>query len=334
MYAGMAAPGTHGRSVGRIAAPSTLTWACGPPGKLKEFLTAAAAPPALPAPEPPGLPAGPRRLRLLRALAQNPEPLSTPRLVTLLAEPDPRPGLLSRYGESLRGEEEAGRVEGAGCRPGGPGLRGRGPVTWSITSAGLAWLAEHDKAQALAATAAGELQRSAAERDRALAEARASFSRETPRPERKQAADRLRGLGCTLQQIADVFAVTREMIRQDLARDPELPPRRPGRPAKSPPPPEPPPQPKPETLRTPWTWRLSVAQTRVLLAMYQDQPDGDCYRRDASTLQALLERGLVARTGRSGCGTANGHSLTEEGRRAASQLADAPASGSAVRRPA
>ena len=92
-----------------------------------------------------------RPTRLLRALAQNPEPLSTPALAGLLAEPGQRRRLLSSYDRALHRHEQAGHVERAGRAPNG---RGRPAIIWRITTAGRGWLDEHDKAPALAAAAA------------------------------------------------------------------------------------------------------------------------------------------------------------------------------------
>jgi hypothetical protein len=189
-----------------------------------------------------------RPARLLRALAQNPEPLSTPTLASLLAEPGRRRRLLSAYDHILRRHEQAGHVERAGRERKG---RGRPAIVWRITTAGRGWLDEHDKAPDLAAAATVEAQRkteqarrAAAERDHALDEARATFTRQTPRISRKRAAHQLRELGCTLDQIGAVFHVTKERIRQDLLWDPAA--RTPRR------------KPKPRT-------RLS--QTQLLLAL-------------------------------------------------------------------
>ena len=49
-----------------------------------------------------------RPVRLLKALAQNPEPLSTPALAGLLAEPGRRLSLLASYDWALRRQEQAG----------------------------------------------------------------------------------------------------------------------------------------------------------------------------------------------------------------------------------
>ena len=167
-----------------------------------------------------------RPARLLRALAQNPEPLSAPALAGLLAEPGRRRRLLSAYDRALRRHEKAGHVEQAGRERKG---RGRPAIIWRITPAGRGWLDDHDKAPALAAAAAAEARRSAAERDQALDQARATFDLQTPRISRKRAAHQLRELGCTLEQIGAVFHVTKERIRQDLLWDPAArkPPRKP-----------------------------------------------------------------------------------------------------------
>ena len=165
-----------------------------------------------------------RPARLLKALAQNPEPLSTPALASLLAESGQRRKLLSAYDHTLHQHEQAGHVEQAGRERNG---RGRPAIIWRITPAGRGWLEDHDKAPDLAAAATAEAQRkteqarrAAAERDQALDEARATFDLQTPRISRKRAAHRLRELGCTLEQIGAVFHVSKERIRQDLLWDP------------------------------------------------------------------------------------------------------------------
>ena len=179
----------------------------------------------IPAPEQAGR-AETRAVRLLKALAQDPEPLSTPALASLLAESGQRRRLLSSYDRALHRHERAGHVERAGHAPKG---RGRPAIIWRITTAGLAWLDDHDKAPDLAAAATVEAQRkteqarrAAAERDHALDEARATFTRQTPRISRKRAAHQLRDLGCTLDQIGAVFHVSKERIRQDLLWDPAV----------------------------------------------------------------------------------------------------------------
>jgi hypothetical protein len=189
-----------------------------------------------------------RPVRLLRALAKNPEPLSTPSLVGLLAEPGQRLRLLMSYDRALHRHEQAGHVERAGHVP---KRRGRPAIIWRITPTGRGWLDDHDRALALATAAAAEAQRKteqaqrmATERDRALNEARATFNRQTPRISRKRAAHQLRDLGCTLDQIGAVFHVSKERIRQDLLWDPA------GRPAARKPPRMPKPR-KPLTAEGP-----------------------------------------------------------------------------------
>jgi hypothetical protein len=168
-----------------------------------------------------------RAARLLKALAQNPEHLSTPALASLLAEPGQRRRLLASYDRILHRHEQLGHVEQAGHALKG---RGRPAIIWRITAAGRRWLDQHDKAPALAAAAAAEArrkaeqaQRTATERDHALDEARATFTLQTPRISRKRAAQQLRELGCTLDQIGAVFHVSKERIRQDLLWDPAPP---------------------------------------------------------------------------------------------------------------
>lgn len=184
-----------------------------------------------------------RPARLLRALAQHPEPLSAPALASLLAEPGRRPRLLSAYDYALRRHERAGYVERAGRERQG---RGRPAIMWRITTVGRGWLEDYDHARELATAAAAEERRAAAERDRALDEARATFNRQTPRISRKRAVQQLRELGCTLDQIGAVFHVSKERIRQDLLWDPAA-----RKPRKTP---------KPPT-------RLSPRQTHLLLVL-------------------------------------------------------------------
>ena len=176
-------------------------------------------------------PAQTRPARLLRALAHNPEPLSAPALASLLAEPGRRRRLLSSYDRALRRHEQAGHVERAGHERKG---RGRPAIIWRITTAGRRWLDDHDNAPALAAAAAAQARRTAAQRDQALDEARAAFDPQTPRISRKRAAHKLRELGATLDQIGAVFHVSKERIRQDLLWDPAArkPPRKPKPPTR------------------------------------------------------------------------------------------------------
>ena len=166
-----------------------------------------------------------RPARLLRALAQNPEPLSTPALASLLAEPGQRRRLLPAYDRALRQHEQAGHVEQAGhasqrTRPARHHLAhhhrrsrlARGPRQSTSPRRGRATAEAQRKTE--------QARRAATERDHALDEARATFNRQTPRISRKRAAHQLRELGCTLDQIGAVFHVSKERIRQDLLWDP------------------------------------------------------------------------------------------------------------------
>ena len=243
-----------------------------------------------------------RPARLLRALAQNPEPLSAPVLASLLAEPGRRRRLLATYDRILHRHEQAGHVERAGRVP---KRRGRPAIIWRITPAGHDWLEEHDQAPALAAATAAQAQRkaeqaqhAATERDRALGQARTTFNRQTPRISRKRAAHQLRDLGCTLDQIGAVFHVSKERIRQDLLWDPAA--------SKSPR------MPKPRKVLTP-------RQTQLLLDLHQ----GHHTENDppyTHTLRTLRSRGLVTYTAGSGPGSIHGYTLTTEGHAIASEL--------------
>ena len=243
-----------------------------------------------------------RPARLLRALAQNPEPLSTPVLASLLAEPDRRRRLLATYDQILHRHEQAGHLERAGRVP---KRRGRPATIWRITPAGRDWLEEHDKAPALAAAAAAEAQRqtdqarrTATERDHALDEARATFNRQTPRTDRKRAAHQLRDLGCTLDQIGAVFHISKERVRQDLLWDPAA--RKPPR------------KPKPRQ-------RLTPRQTQLLLDLHKGHHTQN-YPPYTHTLRTLRNRGLIASTAGSGPGSIHGYTLTTEGHMIASEL--------------
>lgn len=163
----------------------------------------------------------------MELLAGHPEGLSTPRLLELLGDvhSDSHVGALTKVGQALRSQKRAGRVRQAGQVP---GAWQRGPaVIWQITDVGRAWLAyrklEAEAAPAAvqaadraAAARAQEKQQDRKRRAALLAGAAASYSRETPTWERRQVVPTLRAEGCTLQEIADVFGLTREMIRQDL----------------------------------------------------------------------------------------------------------------------
>ena len=127
-----------------------------------------------------------------------------------------------------------------------PKRRGRPAIIWRITTAGRGWLDDQDTGtepspqppQHRHNAKTEQAQRTATERNHALNQARATFSRETPRISRKRAAQQLRDLGCTLDEIGAVFRVGKERIRQDLLWDPaaRTSPRMP-KPRNAPPPP-------------------------------------------------------------------------------------------------
>ena len=230
---------------------------------------------------------------------RTPEPLSTPALASLLAEPGRRRRLLSAYDRALRRHEQAGHVERAGRERNG---RGRPAIIWRITPVGRGWLDDHDKAPDLAAAAAADARRAAAERARALDEARATFDLQTPRISRKRVAHQLRELGCTLDQIGAVFHVSKERIRQDLLWDPAV------RPAAR----KPPRTPKPGMPLTP-------RQTRLLLDLHQGHHTEN-YPPYTHTLRTLKNRSLITYTAGSGPGSIHGYTLTTEGHAIASDL--------------
>lgn len=147
--------------------------------------------------------------------------MSTPGLVALLAEGiTPNQRALTFYGQILRLFEARGRVER------GPWVASSSQnipsVTWAITSAGRDWLAACDAAPVAAKTRRLEsAAQAAARRDAAaaraakLAEAAALYGRDTPVSVRRLVVRELREAGCTLEQVAGVFGVSREMIRLD-----------------------------------------------------------------------------------------------------------------------
>jgi hypothetical protein len=154
----------------------------------------------------------------MRALAGAPDGLSTPALVAELAEDmKSHQRALSQYGQILRSRAKQGHVENAGK------ISGRGwqrpPVTiWRITGEGrklLAHIDDEPARKARAEQAAIEQEEASRAQTAALAEAARLYSRHTPRSVRRPAAVRLRELGCSLEEIGQVFGVSREMIRQD-----------------------------------------------------------------------------------------------------------------------
>ncbi len=240
-----------------------------------------------------------RSVQLLRALADNPEPLTAAVLAGLLAEPGRRRKLLPSCSRILHRHEQAGHVERAGRVP---RRRGRPAILWRITPAGRSWLDQHDQAPALAVAAAARTQRAATERARALNKARAAFDRETPRIRRKKIAHQLRDLGCTLDEIGAVFHVSKERIRQDLIWDPAVQPE--SRKSRK--------RPKPRP-------RLTPRQVQVLLDL-DDGRQAKKYPHYTHTLRTLKNRGLIACTASTESGSIHGYTITAEGHAIASEL--------------
>ena len=165
-----------------------------------------------------------RPARLLKALAQHPEPLSAPALASLLAEPSQGRRLLISCASALRRlehaatrNERAAPLEDAADPP----LSGASPPQ---AAAGSTNTTQHEALAAAAAAQAQrqaeQAQRTATKRDHALDEARAGLqppdSADHPQTSRPPAKD----LGCTLDQIGAVFHVSRERFRQDLLWNP------------------------------------------------------------------------------------------------------------------
>lgn len=156
-----------------------------------------------------------RPVRIMRALAAAPQGRPTPALVAELGEAA-EPRALSWYGSILRSYAKKGHVEEAGRTPGG--WQRCPAVIWRLTDKGREMLAYIDaEPNRQAAFEQARISQEAARQLRiaALAEAASLYSQRTPRSQRRPAAVRLRGLGCTLEEIGQIFGVTREMIRKD-----------------------------------------------------------------------------------------------------------------------
>ena len=158
-----------------------------------------------------------RPTRILRALAAAPDGLSTPAIVEALAEGiKPNQKALSWYGSILRSQVKQGNAEKAGTVA---GHWQKGPaIIWRITGKGrelLAYIEDGPAREAEGRAVQIRLELAAQNRMMALAEAAQMFSQGISLPERRTTAIRLRALGCTLEEIGQVFGVTREMIRLD-----------------------------------------------------------------------------------------------------------------------
>jgi hypothetical protein len=167
---------------------------------------------------------------VLRQLAQAPGGLCTPDLLTAeflnahAGQRDPRQRSLTHLGAALRNLEAAKMVKRTGRSAGG---WQNGPAQrWAITEKGLgqvAYWAVVPSPQTMREQRAAALKQKRARAAATIESCAQAYGPWTPRPGRRAAAARLRAAGCSLQQIGDLFGVTREMIRQDL-----LPPSRSG----------------------------------------------------------------------------------------------------------
>lgn len=126
--------------------------------------------------------------------------------------------LLSKTRDALAIHEHHGRVRRIGYAYGT--YNNARSIVWKITPMGRSWLlinapekvaARREANRAIAADRA----RRKANCERLLEEARESFGKGTPAVTRRQVSRLLRAEGCTLQSIADIFGVTRELIRVD-----------------------------------------------------------------------------------------------------------------------
>ena len=138
---------------------------------------------------------------------------------------------MSWYGTTLRRLARNGEAEIAG-KTTDVGWQRCPRIIWRITEAGRDRLTRHDAAPQLAAEAQAEAQRlaeakaqAAAARAGALAETVRVHGRGASVDERRAAGARLRGLGCTLEEIGQVFGVSGEQVRQDLLSHAPWPPR-------------------------------------------------------------------------------------------------------------
>jgi DNA-directed RNA polymerase specialized sigma24 family protein len=181
------------------------------------------------------IPGNARKWAVLRMLADHPL-LTTREMAALFGWEGPPPpdgqrdgywrSCLAHAGNELRYMEKRGWVRRAGTLTEGWG-KGN-PGLWEITPAGLTQLdviagqrETHDRIgnrSAQKARAAGEREAETARRAR-MADAMRDLYPDRTRPaERRQAVLVLRDAGLRLQEIGDVFGITREMVRQDLIR--------------------------------------------------------------------------------------------------------------------
>jgi hypothetical protein len=161
-----------------------------------------------------------RGLEILRRLRDAcPDGMSTPQIAEALTPGgiEDRQRVLTVYGGALRALQADDCVRRAGVARNGR----HHAVVWAITTEGLERLDEHmqaalawDKKQFEHACRA---ERAAAARE-ALNAAKRAYGPGCPVAERNEVADRLLGMGCTLDEIGRVFGIGREGVRAGLAR--------------------------------------------------------------------------------------------------------------------
>lgn len=146
-----------------------------------------------------------RAVRVLTALADNPDGLTTAEVAAILGgDITSLKTELNHYGARL-GELGAAGLAEAVKRPAGPGQGGPARNIWRLTVAGRRKIAERE--------AVAEKSRQA---ERMLRTARALFGPDTPPPVRQEAAFVLRAGGFSSREISTVFGVSTWTISEDL----------------------------------------------------------------------------------------------------------------------
>lgn len=126
--------------------------------------------------------------------------------------------LLAKTRNALVIHERQGRVRQSGHAHGT--YNNSRSIIWKITNEGREWLKANDpeKKEASRAAARAITRARTARQDflrKLLTDARESYGPGTSPTIRREVSRLLRAEGCTLQSIADVFKVTRELIRMD-----------------------------------------------------------------------------------------------------------------------
>ena len=243
-----------------------------------------------------------RPARLLRALAQNPEPLSTPALASLLAEPGRRRRLLSAYDKALRRHEQAGHVEQSRPRA-------------QRTRPARHHLAHHPRRPRLArrprqrtSPRRGRRRRSTTQTEQARARP-LNGTRHWTKPA-QPSTFRLRGSAANAPPTSSENSAapsTRSARSSTSAKRESARTSSGTRQAR-----KPPRKPKPRK-------RLSPRQTQLLLDLHQGHHTEN-YPPYTHTLRTLKNRGLITYTAGSGPGSIHGYTLTTEGHAIASEL--------------